>query len=355
MPGERFHFSRRYRGEKAIGRHPQVSGSGRAGMKDRRTVDELSIEELEEILRVRKRTARLERLRQRDGQAESLNPLRSPDVPDRSSPSSCPTEHRKFGDVGATTSYRARPVDEPPVEEVEPKARRWPPVSIHWEWLQDKSLLVVELGVLVALGLVLVSLFATLREINRAATQAQALPTSTPAVPIQVVLPGGHTPLDSPGGPAPAEIPAHLQSLVDQVTPLPVPTRGPEQAVRIQIPAIDVDAPVVEGDDWEALKRGAGHHIGSANPGERGNCVISAHNDIFGEVFRDLPDLGLGNEVIVHTASRSYRYLVTQKRVIEPTEVSVMEPTSSPVLTLISCYPYGVDTHRIVVIGELET
>jgi len=141
---------------------------------------------------------------------------------------------------------------------------------------------------------------------------------------------------------------------VGAITPLPVPTPGPEQAIRIQIPAIGVDAPVVEGDDWESLRQGAGHHVGSANPGEGGNCVISAHNDIFGEIFRDLSDLDLGDEVFVHTASQVYHYVVTQKRIIEPTEVSVMKSTSSPVLTLISCYPYGIDTHRIVVIAELR-
>ena len=86
----------------------------------------------------------------------------------------------------------------------------------------------------------------------------------------------------------PEEIPAHLRDLVGAITPLPMPTPGPEQGIRIQIPAIGVDAPVVEGDDWEALKQGAGHHIGSANPGESGNCVISAHNDIFGEIFQTL-------------------------------------------------------------------
>jgi sortase A len=67
-----------------------------------------------------------------------------------------------------------------------------------------------------------------------------------------------------------------------------------------------------------------------------------------------LPDLDLGDEIFVHTASQVYSYAVTQKRIIEPTEVSVMYHTSSPVLTLISCYPYGIDTHRIVVIGELQ-
>jgi sortase A len=322
-------------------------------MKDRRTVDELSIAELEEILRVRKRRARLERLRQRDQGPESLDPLDS-SQPDKPSLPSLPTEHRRFRDTGATVQYRARLVDEPDDEESVERSSVRRSFHLHWGWLQDKSLLVVELGVLVALSVVLISSLATLRQINKASSQVQVLPTSTPTPPIQVVLPGGHTPLDSPGGPAPAEIPPHLQNLVSAVTPLPVPTRGPEQAVRIQVPAIDVDAPIVEGDDWEALKRGGGHHIGSANPGERGNCVISAHNDIFGEIFRALPDLGLGDEIFVHTASRAYRYVVTQKRVIEPTEVSVMERTSSPVLTLISCYPYGVDTHRIVVIGELK-
>jgi sortase A len=133
-----------------------------------------------------------------------------------------------------------------------------------------------------------------------------------------------------------------------------MPTPGPEQAIRIQIPAIGVDAPVVEGDDWESLKQGAGHHIGSANPGERGNCVISAHNDIFGEIFRDLPELDLGHQIFVHTVNQVYQYVVMQKRVIDPEEVSVMETTSAPVLTLISCYPYGIDTHRIVVIAQLE-
>jgi sortase A len=322
-------------------------------MKDRRTIDELSIEELEEILRIRKREERLRRLRERDQEADSFDPL----APARSSgpsPPSLPKEHRRFQDTGATTQYRARAVDDLTEGEPPEEATRRRSFRIHWAWLRDKSLLVVELGVLAALILVLIGLLATLREINQASSRAQVLPTLTPTPPIQVVLPGGHTPPDSPGGAAPAEIPAHLRDLVSAVTPLPVPTQGPEQATRIQIPAIDVDAPVVEGDDWETLKQGAGHHVGSANPGERGNCVISAHNDIFGEIFRDLPDLSLGDEVIVHTASRAHRYVVTQKRVIEPTEVDVMEPTSSPVLTLVSCYPYGIDTHRIVVVAELK-
>jgi sortase A len=322
-------------------------------MKDRRTVDELSIEELEELLRVRKRDARLERLRQRDNHLESLDPL-APAKVSQPAPSAPPGSHRRFQDTGATTQYRSRPVVESVGEENEeevPERHGW---GVQWGWLREKSLLVAELGILAALILVLISSLATLRQINKASSRAQVLPTPTATPPIHVVLPGGHTPPDSPGGPAPAEIPAHLRNLVSAITPLPVPTRGPEQAVRIQISAIGVDAPVAEGDDWETLKRGAGHRIGTANPGERGNCVISAHNDIFGQLFRDLPELGLDDEILVHTASQVHRYVVTQKRIIEPTEVSVLEPTSSPVVTLVSCYPYGIDTHRIVVVGELK-
>lgn len=323
-------------------------------MRDRRTVDELSVEELEEILRIRKREARMERLRHmgKDAGESPLDPLAPKSI--EPEPPPLPTGHRHFGGEGATAQYRAHAVDElaPEVEEEPERERR----EVRWDWVREKSLLVIELGVLAALVIVLFSLLATLREVNEESSRARQtrLPTLTPTPMIQVVvLPGGHTPPDSPGGPAPAEIPAHLRDLVGGITPLPVPTRGPEQAIRIEIPAIGVDAPIVEGDDWEALKQGAGHHVGSANPGERGNCVLSAHNDIFGEIFRDLPDVDLGDEAFVHTASQVYRYVVTQKRVIEPTEVDVMYPTSSAVLTLISCHPYGVDTHRIVVVAEL--
>jgi sortase A len=327
-----------------------------AKMKDRRTVDELSIEDLEEVLRVRKREARLERLRQlgKDGDVGSLDPL-APIVSEPQSPP-LPTDYRRFQDVGATARYRPRAVDGADMpEDVE---RRQP--RIRWDWLRDKSLLVVEVSLAVALIVILFSLQTTMRQVNQGASQAQqaqlpTLPVPTPTPLIQVlILPSGHTPPDSPGGPVPEEIPAHLRDLVEAITPLPMPTPGPEQAVRIQIPVIGVDAPVIEGDDWESLKRGAGHHIGSANPGESSNCIISAHNDIFGQIFRRLPDLDLGDQVLVHTATQVYRYAITQKRIIEPTDVSVMYPTSSPVLTLISCYPYGIDTHRVVVTAELE-
>ncbi|NLE45975.1 MAG: class D sortase [Chloroflexi bacterium] len=325
-------------------------------MRDRRTVDELSIDELEEVLRIRRRQARLERLRQlgQEPFSRTIDPLSpQPDPPSRAT---LPDGYRKYKDIGASAQYHTHAVDDD--ASVTERTRSSP--RIRWDWMRDKALLVIELGLLAGLILVLLSSLSTLNEINSASSAAQQMPTPAmeqepaDALITVAILPGGHTPPDSPGGSAPQEIPAHLRAVVRQATPLPLPTRGPEHAVQIQIPRINVNAPVVEGDDWESLKQGAGHHIGSANPGERGNCIISAHNDIFGEIFRRLQELDLGDEVLVHTTTQVHRYVVTQKRVIEPTDVSVMEPTSSPIITLISCYPYGIDTHRIVVIGELQ-
>ncbi len=319
-------------------------------MKDHRYVDELSLEELEEVLRVRRRDERMKRMQSKSSAsaakpnaAKSLDPLRDQPAPPVQPLDAAPPEARN---APSTPRYSAF------VEPGKPKRERRP---IKWRWIGDRLLLMVEVLALFGFVLIVARVVTTVQGLNEESRAIQAPPTSTPAPFIGVVvLPGGHTPPDAQRNSEPAPIPAHLQGLVAQITPLPVPTPGPEHPQRIVIPVINVDAPVVEGDDWESLKMGAGHYIGSANPGERGNCVISAHNDIYGEIFRELPKMNIGDEILVHTQTQAYRYIVEQTRIIEPTEVSVMAPTSSPVLTLISCYPYGIDSHRIVVIAALK-
>ena len=142
--------------------------------------------------------------------------------------------------------------------------------------------------------------------------------------------------------------------LVQSVSNLPLPTASPDHAVRIQIPAIGVDAPIVQGDGWEQLKKGVGQHLGTPNPGQTGNLVLSAHNDVFGEIFRYLDQLEPGDEIILYTSQRSYIYTVQQSQLVEPTRVEVMAPTREPVVTLISCYPYRVDDQRIVITALLS-
>jgi sortase A len=143
----------------------------------------------------------------------------------------------------------------------------------------------------------------------------------------------------------------YYESVVDLVGNTPLVKLS---SVAEGIPALwEFPAPVVQGDGWEQLKKGVGQHIGSTDPGRPGNLVLSAHNDIFGELFRHLDRLQPGDEIVLTTATREFVYRVTGTEIVEPTDVRVMDPTNRPTVTLVSCYPYLVDTERIVVFAEL--
>jgi len=221
----------------------------------------------------------------------------------------------------------------------------------------DGFLLLVEVAAIVGFLFILFNGVNLVRELNQEVAAALEQPTLTPTpLIVAVVLPSGHTPPNLAGGTRPneAEIPEHLRPFVQSLAEIPVPTPGPEQATRIQIPEIGVDAPVVHGDGWEQLKKGVGQYVGSVNPGDDGNIVLSAHNDIFGEVFRDLDQLKPGDQITLFTNQRAYNYFVVDNKVVEPTAVEVMDQTEQPTVTLISCYPYLIDDQRIVVIGRLQ-
>lgn len=224
-------------------------------------------------------------------------------------------------------------------------------------WL-DHFLLVIEIAAVLGLAFVLFNGFKLLRNLNNEVTTSLTQPTMTPTAIIQaVVLPSGHTPPNSPEGVKfnEEEIPEHLRPMLQTLSNLPVPTPSPQQAVRIQIPAIGVDAPVVQGDGWDQLKKGVGQLIGTPNPGQSGNLVLSAHNDVFGQIFRYLDQLENGDEVILYTNQRAYVYKVSQAQIVEPTQVEVLASTQEPVVTLISCYPYMVDNQRIVITAVLDS
>lgn len=300
-------------------------------MAKNRRPEDLSVEELRRLLiekRRASRTDRLERFRKtgrvatlsEDTQPETLANYRSGAVEDDQLP-----------ETGGAPSRRRRFV--------------------------DYILLLVEVAAVLGLVFILLNGVNLVRELNREVLAAIEQPTMTPTPLISaVVLPSGHIPPDALGHTAPneAEIPEHLRPLVQSLVNLPTPTPGPQQAIRIQIPAINVDAPVVMGDGWEQLKKGVGQHVGSANPGEKGNHVLSAHNDIYGEIFRELDQLNPGDQITLFTSNqRVYTYLVTGTRVVLPTQVEVLAPTSSATVTLISCYPYLKDDKRIVVTARL--
>lgn len=220
----------------------------------------------------------------------------------------------------------------------------------------DRVLVGVEVLAVILLLVIVFNGISLVRNLNQEFQSALLQPTLTPTPLISaVVLPSGHTfSEDGSGIPLPndSEVPAHLRPIVQAMAEIPIPTQSPQHAVRIQINAIDVDAPIVQGDGWEQLKKGVGQHIGSPNPGDGGNLILSAHNDIYGELFRDLDQLEPGDVIKVFTNQITYEYIVVQTQIVEPTFVEVLNQTSRPIVTLISCYPYGVDNQRIVITGE---
>jgi sortase A len=327
-----------------------LEGARDEAMPDRRTVDELTIKELEELLLVRRREARAERMR------------RLREVGRLPAPADGALPHEDLAHTAAgilapehLAEARARGAH---VGDVEPlgrggraRAARSRAASGRWSRVRDRLLLVLEVAALLGLVGVLASSLLNLKSLNAEYAQASLVPTTTPTPLAGGILPGEHAPPEEPGS-----VPSHLRNLVEGDVPpaVPIPTPGPEAPTRIVVPAIGVDALVVAGDSPQQLKLGVGHHLASANPGERGNMVLSAHNDIYGEIFRHLSDLELGDDVIVYAGEQPYHYTVTAKQIVDPTDVHVLAPTTRPVATLISCYPYMVDTHRIVVIAELR-
>jgi sortase A len=297
-------------------------------MPRRKAPEDMSVEELRRLLIEKRRGARRERLEhfKRTGRVVDV----APDVLAGSAP--------VVETLEETTDQTQVPVS---------KRRR----------VIDRLLLAVEVLAVVGLVGILISGFGLLRELNEEVASALIQETFTPTpLVMAVVLPSGHTPPDAQGNTRPNldEIPAHLQPMVQSLANLPVPTAAPDQAIRIQIPALDIDAPIVQGDGWEQLKKGVGQNIGSANPGQNGNVVLSAHNDVYGELFRYLDKLVPGDQVVLYTQQRQYVYVVDRTSIVEPTAVEVMASTGSPTTTLISCYPYLVNKQRIVVFARLQ-
>mgnify|MGYP000061884674 CR=1 FL=1 len=309
-------------------------------MADRRSVDDLTLEELEELLVIKRRQARQQRLHQLGVQGRVANPVQRPAAV---RPSPAPTATRFY-------ASEVRPLTSSVAASAGSRGRG--------RTLRDRVLLGIEILALAGLLYVFVSTYGTLRTLNDEVTTARAAaqdvtaaPTPTPLVHFDR-LPGGHTPPGTAGGTTP-DVPVHLQQWVQPAPPQPLPTPAIGAPTRVVIPRIGVDAPIVPGVTWEDLKKGVGHLPGSAHPGQRGNLYLAAHNDIFGEIFRDLDRLEPGDEFFVYSGSEAFRYVVTSKRVIDPTDVSVMYPSTQPIATLQTCYPYLVDSHRLVVIGEL--
>ena len=124
----------------------------------------------------------------------------------------------------------------------------------------------------------------------------------------------------------------------------------------IKIPSINVNLPIYHGTENATLDKGIGHLFGTALPvgGESTHTVLTGHTGLGNAtMFDQLTSVKVGDVFYIETAGRHLKYEVTDIRVVLPTETeSLNKVEGKDLATLITCTPYGINTHRLLVTGE---
>lgn len=135
---------------------------------------------------------------------------------------------------------------------------------------------------------------------------------------------------------------------------------------RIRIPAIDLDAVVVEGTNTASLRKGPGHYTrsedpgtraqgdGSALPGQGRTVAIAGHRTTYLAPFRKLNELKPGDEIIVEMPYGTFTYELEETEIVEPTEIDVVENVGYERVVLTACHPLYSAAQRIVAFGKLR-
>ena len=168
-----------------------------------------------------------------------------------------------------------------------------------------------------------------------------------------------------------------------QATPEPGATLMPSSPVeaiagyipdRIIIPAIQLDAPVIQSDQTNVELRdqwfeqwtvpnefAAGWQANSAPLGVVGNTVLGGHHNEFGKVFEHLIDLQMGDTIYVYSGKVTFVYRVVDRQLLKERDVSLdirkanaewIAPTTNERLTLVTCWPQRSNTHRLIIVAE---
>lgn len=332
-------------------------------MRDKRRVEDLSIEELEQVLAMRKREERMKRLERmrKTGRVIEAPPVQpvTPKPP-------------PLDDIVATIANDPagrNPAFQDDPDAPAPRRARDRRTKRAAKRMTNTLLLVVEVAAVFGLlflgweliqGIVILERESADAQAAAEEARARTVPTIAPTPVLalnQVVLPGGHKFIE---GETPTlnveEIPENVRMMVADQIMQPVITRPPateETALRLLIPKLNIDQTIVQGSDWEALKQGVGQVLnGYAPSDDRGNVALTAHNDIYGELFRHLDQLVPGDQFQIQTREQVHLYQITAIEVVDPTDVHVLESDGRATATLISCYPYRVNTQRIVVFAD---
>ena len=145
------------------------------------------------------------------------------------------------------------------------------------------------------------------------------------------------------------------------LAPLTVPPEG-EAVARIGIPKIGVDQYVVEGVNVDDLRKGPGRYPTTQLPGHEGNSAIAGHRTTYGAPFGDLDQLDPGDAITVVTLQGRFVYKVVEQRVVDPSEISVLDPSPDPArpghelatLTLTTCDPKYSAAQRLIIRAQLD-
>ena len=143
---------------------------------------------------------------------------------------------------------------------------------------------------------------------------------------------------------------------------------------RIVIPVINLDAPVVAANKdvvllfyrflhngWLPNKFAAGWHTESAPLGKPGNTVINGHHNVYGRVFENLVNLSEGDTISIFSGDVQFDYIVVNKMILPDRDVTVklkmenarwISRSDDERLTLITCWPWYSNTHRLIIVGS---
>lgn len=122
----------------------------------------------------------------------------------------------------------------------------------------------------------------------------------------------------------------------------------------LRIPKIHLEVPMFDGTDNATLNRGVGRILGTAQLGASGNLAIAGHRDGF---FRGLKNLARGDVIELARPGQSDFYVIERMQIVSPADVSVLDSTASPSLTLVTCFPFhfvGSAPQRYIVRASLR-
>jgi sortase A len=157
-------------------------------------------------------------------------------------------------------------------------------------------------------------------------------------------------------------------------TAVPVITSAPVVAKTVPdftdfhllIPSLNISVPIiadVDGSDkdayFKALEKGVAHYKNTAKPGENGNIFIFGHSSFYAwkpgeykDIFKNLDDLNIGDEIVIWWQSKKYNYKVSKKDMVDPDDTRYVQPTDSEQLTVMTCWPPGTTSKRLIIVGE---